>query len=271
MAVYSLGPPQGVSGFKCATWKDERFNSPGSLLASAVRRLDSLTRPEISYRITATDLAGVRLADHEELSLGELVHVIDDALGLDAWVRVVAIERGLGEANDIGLELDTATRDATDYIADAIEAATIDLTETGGAPPAWQSDKTDEDGNALIDGAMIERGTLPETFLAEITADTTTGSEQRYTVEVLDPIDGSALSAAQIEALGLDSATITNAMVPDDTAAALSVGSRMPMKLPSRAQRSAGEHPLLTPPGFATGSGSTTAQWLFISTEGEQS
>lgn len=270
MVVYSLGPPQGCSGFGSSVWKDERITTPGSLYTYAARKLDTLARPEIAYTITAADLAGVRLADHEELSLGELVHVIDDDLAIDAWVRVVALERGLGEANDMALELDTRTRDATDYLADAIEATT-DVSPASGAPPAWQSDETDEEGNALIDGAMIARGTLPETFLAEITEDQTTGSEQRYQVEILDPIDGSALTEAQIEALGLDSATIDNAMVPDDTAPALSVGSRMPVKLPSTSQRGLGELPLLTPPGATASVGASTAQWLFVSTEGEQS
>ena len=57
-------------------WEDERYIFPNNLLTDAVKKLATMSHPQINYTIKASGL------EAEELSLNEAVYVMDDELGI---------------------------------------------------------------------------------------------------------------------------------------------------------------------------------------------
>jgi len=284
VAVYTMGPPVAMPGNRAITWSDARISNLDTLYARALRRLTELQVPQVSYVVTALDLSEIQVTESEAVTLGDNVHLVDDDLLVDQSVRIVKIVKDLGDSAALTLTLENAPQDFADYMADviAVTQAIDDPLQLESDHVSLTADYTLQEWqySALgvltgrIDGAKIQRGTLPETMFGEVTADQTgLGTVQRYQVRLLDPIDNSYLAGSRITDLGLSSAYIDDAQVPDDDAPALQVGDRVRITIPSMAQRTLGEKPRATPGptavGGGGGGGGGTAQYQFVCNEGD--
>ena len=268
MAVYSVGPPVAVAGFRSGTWSDQRIANIATLYDRAKRRLADLQAPEASYRVSAADLSEFRIADEEALTLGEEAHLTDDDLGFDLNVQVVELEKDLGDSGRMTLTLKSVRRDLADYIAEIMDGGAVGPSDPSNLTPDsislddWVYDDTD-----YIDGGQIARGTLPETFHGTITEDQTVGSAQAYQVRFHDPATGTFPTAQRLIDLGWPSSYVDGARVADDDAAPLSVGDEVSVTVPSIGQAAAGEEARI---GAGTGAGVVAgAQYLFVANEGD--
>ena len=79
----------GNYGLIARIWKDERYQDSQSLLDAARAMLARLERPLVSY-----DVSGVHAGRLAECEPGDIVRVVDQEEGTDAYSRIVSIDKG---------------------------------------------------------------------------------------------------------------------------------------------------------------------------------
>lgn len=91
-------------------WEDERFIYAGTLMRAAQDKLRELSRPQIAYETSVSDInAG-------ELDIGDYCWVIDEELGIRLKVRVVRLEQYPGQEWNNKIEFNYLIPGLTDTI-----------------------------------------------------------------------------------------------------------------------------------------------------------
>lgn len=107
-------------------WKDERFTSEASLLASAQAMLDRLKRPIITWKISAADLikaipekSTMRIPKVDELRVGKVVQLWTTLFGV-VNLRIVSEKKSnlFGDPGNIELEIGYIGEDINTSLAD---------------------------------------------------------------------------------------------------------------------------------------------------------
>lgn len=82
-----LGLPRKLKSYEA---QDERFTNMINMKYYMERWLEQHAYPIVTYQITP-------LIFHESVNLGDYIYVIDTQLGLEKWLRILAIEENKGE------------------------------------------------------------------------------------------------------------------------------------------------------------------------------
>jgi phage minor structural protein len=122
-------------GIKSYVWTDRRFENAESLYNSAKALLNKWSVPKITYEVDAADLSAIDEYGVEKFEIGKLVRVVDEELGINVDVRVMAIEKSdiVGAPYDVRLELANRTEDIGDIQADVERKQQINETYAQGA------------------------------------------------------------------------------------------------------------------------------------------
>lgn len=123
----AAGDGLSTPGLLSRIFFDERITHPTTLVNKAVRTLETLGSPVVSYGVDLVDLASTGTDfDFEGISLGSRVQVIDLALGVDATERVASLDRDLDAPHQVRMQLAHTRRTLIDELVDLQEEADAD-------------------------------------------------------------------------------------------------------------------------------------------------
>jgi len=171
------GTSQGEYGIMVKTIIDRKITDATALLAWATLELADLKDPIITYSVENTDLAEAVEGgfEFEAITLGSIIQLIDEDLGLDVSVHVVKIShRDLLHPEHVRLEVTTidsaSPRIRTKDILDVIGSNTEEILTEQKLPP---SPTEESEVVFVIDGggatiATGEKGHIPLPFAGEI-------------------------------------------------------------------------------------------------------
>lgn len=121
-------------GVVARAWVDRRFEDPESLFATAQAMLDELSRPFVSYRVSAVDLS--KLADYpvERFDVGQIVKVIDEDFG-EFEARIVSVRKRdvKGDPGNVEIEIANKKKNIAGSIADLNDRQRINEVYAQGA------------------------------------------------------------------------------------------------------------------------------------------
>lgn len=84
---------QSEYGLVVREWTDQRFTVPQNLYTAAMHKLTNYKNPLVFYEIDAADLSQLSGSQVASIEVGDLVHVYDTEVGVDANVRVVEVTK----------------------------------------------------------------------------------------------------------------------------------------------------------------------------------
>jgi phage minor structural protein len=119
-------------------WTDQRYTTAATLYAAAIAYLAWLSTPPVTYSVDAAELYRLTSESIDRFTLGALIGVKDDDLGIDVQVRIVAITKsGLDEApGDVRIELANKAGEFvfTGYV-EANDLSDVDIGDIPGGMP----------------------------------------------------------------------------------------------------------------------------------------
>jgi len=108
---------QELYGFHCGPpLVDLSITDPATLFEWAVRQLEELAYPHVSYAAAAADLSALGYP-LDEIILGNTVRILDSDIGIDAKTRIVKLVQNLLQGADIQVELSNRARTVLDKLA----------------------------------------------------------------------------------------------------------------------------------------------------------
>lgn len=107
-----------VWGVKSSVYADTTIEDPETLLARGRAVLKELKNPYMAYTASAVDLYRLTGLQWDKYLPGKLVHVIDEASGVDFTARIVTKTKGdvYGDPGGVELEIANRVRDIADSI-----------------------------------------------------------------------------------------------------------------------------------------------------------
>lgn len=98
-------------------WTDERYTLPEHLLSVAIEKLDSLSKPLISYEVKVIDLAAVSGLAPESYAIGDIVTLISKSNKIKEKQRIVSLKRFPDSPEDNSCTLTNEPVSLTNYMA----------------------------------------------------------------------------------------------------------------------------------------------------------
>ena len=264
MALYTTGPPISLPGTKTAVLRNEKITDGNTLRTWAIQRLAEIGNPEVEYSLEADDIGALQSDDSgfDSLALGELIHIIDADLGIDARVRLTSFDLSLTNPVEIRVGLELRKRDIADALADQVEtteALANDTTDRLDADAVYLDDSTPltdwATDTTAIDGDAIKDGTIQHIHLAKVTAVTGSPGDQSYTCELLS-------SDASRTPQGV---SYTGCLVADDSATELLLNAEVMIAIPSTGEGAGGYVPLIVSEIATAASGDVYVSYDLIS------
>lgn len=223
MALFTLSQAVSLPGIQATVLTNDKITDLAQLTAWATAQLALQQLPAVSYEIGAIDIAKTRQDVEGPLTIGEVVHVIDEGLAVDTQALVREITRDLANPALCTVALENKRRTIAEDIADAVESTTEPEPETqattdnvfldGTDPAKPLSDWQDENDASMLDGKNITPESLQKVWMGMVENDTSNGSAQAYTI--------SLLSAVDLTSVGV---TLYGVRVVDDTAPHYEIG-----------------------------------------------
>jgi phage minor structural protein len=119
-------------------WVDQNYTTSAQLYEAASAYLDAYSIPRVTYTVEAAELYRLTAETIDRFTLGSLVKITDDDLGIEVDVRVVGITRGDidGQPGVVSLELANKSEefDFRRYI-ETNDLSTVDITNIPGGTP----------------------------------------------------------------------------------------------------------------------------------------
>lgn len=104
---FTIYPAVAVSGFKEGSFIDERIETVDMLQNTALTKIAEFQKPFVSFSAKAIDLSKVRLAEHEEFSVGEVIQIIDPDLNIDVMSKIYRADWPIGNPAELTLQFET--------------------------------------------------------------------------------------------------------------------------------------------------------------------
>ena len=162
----------GKWGVRVGIHADRRQTDAATLKARMAAILEAGKNPRVSYTVRAIDLSQMTGERADRFEEGDMLTVLDEALGEAVRARITQIERPDidGDPGDIELTLDTAVRDTAEELNEVLDKIGVQELYSQGATNLYSmqiSDSADEDhplemqyyvpGNVLRINACILR------------------------------------------------------------------------------------------------------------------
>lgn len=103
---------------KSNTWDDVK--DPRNLLNKARDYLSELRKVKLSYTLTAVDMYPLGVVGRP-FELGKYYHVVNQAVGLDEWLRIIGISLDLDKPLETTYTIGDQTKRMIDYTMDALQ------------------------------------------------------------------------------------------------------------------------------------------------------
>ena len=103
---------------KSHTWDDTK--DPRNLLNKARNYLSELRKVKLSYTLTAVDMYPLGVVGRP-FELGKYYHVVNQAVGLDEWLRIIGISLDLDKPLETTYTIGDQTKRMIDYTMDALQ------------------------------------------------------------------------------------------------------------------------------------------------------
>lgn len=103
---------------KSHTWDDTK--DPRNLLNKARDYLSELRKVKLSYTLTAVDMYPLGIVGRP-FELGKYYHVVNQAVGLDEWLRIIGISLDLDKPLETTYTIGDQTKRMIDYTMDALQ------------------------------------------------------------------------------------------------------------------------------------------------------
>lgn len=159
----TISPAIALPGVRVGVVTKPRIMDANTLLDWANRHGEEVFTPPVSISMTGVDLAKIKDAEHEELILGEDIHLIDEDTNIDTKVALISVERNLDSPGQIRIDLANERKEATDDLAEALEAARFYENPTSRLPSTSIDLK---DGDPLSDWEDGETGDIDGTQIS---------------------------------------------------------------------------------------------------------
>lgn len=124
-------------GLKSSIWTDRRFEDAASLKATGKAMLDELSKPYISYEVSALDLFSLTNSEFDQFRAGKLVRVVDKEDNLEFNAYIVETVHHLNQF-DVKVTIANKTQDIVGSISDLQDRARINDTYAQGATNQMQ-------------------------------------------------------------------------------------------------------------------------------------
>ena len=122
-------------GVRMGVHVDTRQTDPETLKAQMERILAAGSRPQVTYEVTAYDLAQETGEREDDMALGEVVRVIDETMPEIVSCRITEIEKADidGSPGDIRVVLDTGGGDTAEQLNEVLEKIGVQQLYSQGA------------------------------------------------------------------------------------------------------------------------------------------
>ncbi|HBV95649.1 MAG: hypothetical protein JL50_10170 [Peptococcaceae bacterium BICA1-7] len=114
---------QHTSDIREGIYKNQDIKDAQKLKEKATEILNSLSRPRYNYKVNLVDLRTLPEYAHEDFTLGDLVDVIDENIGIDVRVRLIRHKYNVFQPWECDLEIGDPLEYLANMIADSKKAA----------------------------------------------------------------------------------------------------------------------------------------------------
>ena len=138
--MYIDADTQSTYGIITQVWIDRRYQYADTLYQAALKRLESLKEPQVSYNVQAAYFENLK-----KCKVGDIVRIIDDEDGTDLYLPLQTIEKSdmTGAPNDATLTFGNLQDDAAGSVADLFDRQRIEESYSQGAVTLYSQNFAD--------------------------------------------------------------------------------------------------------------------------------
>lgn len=138
--MYIDADTQSTYGIITQVWVDRRYQYSETLYQAAVKRLEKLKEPQVSYNVQAAYFDSLK-----KCKVGDIVRIIDDEDGTDLYLPLQTIEKAdmTGAPNDATLTFGSLQDDAAGSVADLFDRQRVEETYSQGAVTLYSQNFAD--------------------------------------------------------------------------------------------------------------------------------